>query len=158
MNFIFPIAIPIGLAILTAQIALIAKKAKRRGKMLQGEGDIMGRNIFESGSNCEVFEYKWPLWHEFSMSIGYAYISYDIWAYTTLAEHSSCSNIITIKICTYLITIFLLLHFIYLLYRAQNGTESLNNFRRSILLKRLIVWLNLISFLSLFVVSGFLAF
>ena len=156
--FFYPILIPIGLAILTAQISLIANKAERWAKAGRGEGVMLGWELYnhKSASDSIVFEYKYPFLHELSMSLAFAYISYDIWASITLVERYTCPNIIAIKICAYLITISLLLHFINLLYRAQYGTHSLDYFRWSILHKRLIVWLNLFSILSLFVISRFL--
>ncbi len=147
ISFLFPIVIPIGLAIFTAMITLMAKLKEKREATRQ----IKGRYSYKSDS--ELFEVQHQFWHEFTLSISFAYISYDIWAYTTIFKSLS---IITMKVCTEWITFSLLLHLIYLGYRTYNGTEELSDFRWNKFYKYCNVWFNFFSIVFIFVTNIFL--
>lgn len=128
VNFLFPVIIPIGLAVFTALISLLARQPRRREYLYQIGSGYM--------TFCESFEYREPFWHELSLSIAFAYIAYDIWAFTKVFETSSFANIIPFRTELQLIVISLVLHLVYLSYRTYRGTEKILG----------IIWFNIGSF------------
>ena len=109
IDFMYPIIIPIGLAAFAATIALSARRPARMQDLLQMEAGYT--------TLSEVFEYRYPFWHEFSLTVAFAYVSYDIWAILDVFEtHYPVMN-------TQIIIMSTVFHLFYLSWRLLYGTD-----------------------------------